>query len=54
MWGFLIGLYIAMLIYPFFEEWQERRVDRERLAKMRAHHATGRRWDVAKGQWIDK
>jgi hypothetical protein len=21
MWGFLIGLYIAMLIYPFFEEW---------------------------------
>jgi len=25
MWGFLIGLYIAMLIYPFFEEWQQRR-----------------------------
>jgi hypothetical protein len=25
-----------------------------RLAKMRAHHATGHRWDVAKGQWIDE
>jgi hypothetical protein len=24
--GFLIGLYIAMLIYPFFEEWQQRRL----------------------------
>jgi hypothetical protein len=27
MWGFLIGLYIAMLIYPFFEEWQQRRLE---------------------------
>jgi predicted PurR-regulated permease PerM len=31
MWGFLIGLYIAILIYPFFEEWQQRRVDKRRL-----------------------
>ena len=54
MWGFLIGLYIAMLIYPFFEEWQQRRADKKRLAKMRTHHATGRRWDVTKGQWIDE
>jgi hypothetical protein len=54
MWGFLIGLYIAMIIYPFLEEWKQRRVDKERLAKMREHHATGRRWDVAKGQWIDE
>ena len=52
--GFLIGLYIAMLIYPFFEEWQQRRADKKRLAKMRTHHATGRRWDVTKGQWIDE
>jgi hypothetical protein len=37
--GLLIGLYIAMLVYPFFEEWQQRRVDKERLAKMRKHHA---------------
>jgi hypothetical protein len=54
MWGFLIGLYIAMLIYPFIEEWQQRRADKGRLAKMRAYHATGRRWDVTKGQWIDE
>jgi hypothetical protein len=54
MWGFLIGLYIAMLIYPFIKEWQQRRADKGRLAKMRAYHATGRRWDVTKGQWIDE
>jgi hypothetical protein len=46
MWGFLIGLYLAMLIYPFIEEWQQRRADKGRLAKMREYHATGRRWDV--------
>jgi hypothetical protein len=54
MWGFLIGLYLAMLIYPFIEEWQQRRADKGRLAKMREYHATGRRWDVTKGQWIDE
>jgi hypothetical protein len=52
MWGFLIGLYIAMIVYPFFEEWQQRRVDKSRLAKMRMYHATARRFDAAKGQWI--
>jgi hypothetical protein len=40
--------------YPFFEEWQQRRADKKRLARMRAHHATGRRWEVTKGQWIDE
>jgi hypothetical protein len=54
MWGFLIGLYIAMIVYPFYEEWQQRRVDKRRLAKMRMYHATGRRFDAAKGQWIDE
>ena len=39
---------------PVFEEWQQRRADKKRLAKMRTHHATGRRWDVTKGQWIDE
>jgi hypothetical protein len=39
MWGFLIGLYIAMLVCRVFEEWQQRQVDKERLAKMRKHHA---------------
>jgi hypothetical protein len=54
VWGFLIGLYMAMLIYPVIEEWRQRRADRQRLANMRARHATGRRWDVAKGQWIEE
>jgi len=40
MWGFLIGLYIAMLIYPVIEEWRQQRADKRRLANMRAHHAT--------------
>ena len=34
MWGFLIGVYIAVLIYPFIEEWQEGRTDKERLGRM--------------------
>jgi hypothetical protein len=54
MWGFLIGLYIAMIIYPFLEEWQQRRADKSHLAKMRMHHARGHRFDVTKGQWIDE
>jgi hypothetical protein len=40
MCGFPIGLFIAMLIHPFFEEWQQRRAHKERLTKMRTHHAT--------------
>jgi hypothetical protein len=54
MWGFLIGLYIAMIVYPFYEEWQQRRVDKSRLAKMRMYHATGPRFNAANGQWIDE
>ena len=49
MWGFLIGLYLAMMIYPFLEEWQRRQADKRHLAKMREHHARGRRWDTTKG-----
>lgn len=54
MWGFLIGLYLAMIFYPFFEEWRQRRADKVRLAKMRMHQAMGHRWNVAKGQWSDE
>ena len=54
MWGFLIGLYLAMLIYPFLEEWQQRQSDKKRLAKMREHHARGNRWDTTKGESIDE
>jgi hypothetical protein len=53
MWGVLIGLYIALMIYPFFDEWQQDRANKAALKKMRASHAAGRRWDVAKGQWED-
>ena len=54
MWGFLIGLYLAMIIYPFLEEWQQRQADKKLLAKMRKCRGTGRRWDVTKGEWIDE
>jgi hypothetical protein len=54
MWGFLIGLYIALIIYPYLQEWQQRRANKASLAKMRKHHAAGHQWDVRKGQWIDK
>ena len=30
MWGFLIGLYLAMIIYPLFQEWRQRRHDRKK------------------------
>jgi hypothetical protein len=53
MWGFLIGLYIALIIYPYLQDWQERRANKAALASMRKHHAAGHRWDVRKGQWID-
>jgi hypothetical protein len=29
MWGFLIGLYLAMILYPLFQEWRQRRHDRK-------------------------
>ena len=54
VWGFLIGLYIVLIVYPYFQEWQQRRADRARLASMRKHNAAGHQWDVRKGQWIDK
>ena len=53
MWGFLTGLYIAMMIYPYVDEWQRHRADKARLAKMRAKFAAGRQWDPIKGQWIE-
>jgi hypothetical protein len=51
MWGFLIGLYIALIIYPYLQEWQQRRANKASLAKMRKHHAAGHQWDVRKMLW---
>ena len=53
MWGFLIGLYIAVIVYPFVEDWQQQRANKAALGRMRMHHALGHRWDVAKGEWSD-
>jgi hypothetical protein len=53
MWGFLIGLYLAMIIYPLFQEWRQRRRDRKSLEGMRKHFASRRRWNILKGQWTD-
>jgi hypothetical protein len=54
MWGFLIGFYIAVIIYPFIEERLEKRANNSALANMRRHTGLGHRWDATKGQWIDK
>jgi len=45
---------LAYLIYPLLEEWRQRRLDKKRLGKMRAHFAKGARWDVTKGEWMDE
>jgi hypothetical protein len=54
LWEIAIGIYIAVAIYPFFEEWRQRRVDKGRLANMRRHSALGHRWDVSKGEWKEE
>jgi hypothetical protein len=54
MWGFFLGIYLVYLLYPLIEEWRQRRLDEKRLRKMREDFAKRRRWDVAKGQWIDE
>ena len=52
--GFLIGLYVAVIIYPFIEKWQQKRANKAALANMRRHNAMGHQWDATKGQWADK
>ena len=54
MLGFFLGIYLVYLLYPLIEEWRQRRLDEKRLRKMREDFAKRRRWDVAKGQWIDE
>jgi hypothetical protein len=54
MWGLLIGIYLAYVLYPFIYEWQQRRLNKTRLRKMRENFAKGRRWDVAKGGWLSE
>jgi len=54
MWGFFVGVTLAFVLYSFYEEWQQRRVDKKRLADMRKDFKVGRRFDVTKGQWSDR
>ena len=53
MWGFFVGVTLAFVLYSFYEEWQQRRVDKKRLVDMRKDFKVGRRFDVTKGQWSD-
>ena len=54
MWGFLAGLYLALAVYPYVEEWLARRADKMRLADLRSNFRAGRRWDAVKGQWENR
>jgi hypothetical protein len=53
-WGFLIGLYIALIIYPLIEDWRQRRANKAALKRMRMHHALHHRWDATKGEWTNE
>jgi predicted PurR-regulated permease PerM len=53
MWGLFVGVTLAFVLYSYYEEWQQRRLDKKQLGKMRENVAKRRRWDIAKGQWID-
>jgi hypothetical protein len=53
MVGLLLSIYLVYVLYPFFYEWRQRRLNKTRLRAMREHAAKGHRWDVAKGRWID-
>jgi len=53
MWGLFVGVSLAVMLYSFIEEWQQRRLNKKHLTKMRKDFVAGRHWDVRKGQWND-
>jgi hypothetical protein len=53
MWGLFVGVSLAIALYSLIEEWQQYRLNKKRLAKMRRDFGAGRHWDVRKGQWDD-
>jgi hypothetical protein len=53
MWGLFVGVSLAVMLYSFIEEWQQRRLNKKHLTKMRKDFVAGRHWDVRKGQWDD-
>ena len=53
MFELFAGISLAFLLYSFFEEWRQRRLNKIHLLEMRQNFKVGRRWDVAKGQWSE-
>lgn len=53
MLSLFAGISLAFLLYSFYEEWRQRRLNKHRLLVMRTNFKGGQRWDVAKGQWSD-
>lgn len=53
MLEFLASCTLFFIVYPFLDEWRQRRFDRKRLADMRRHFAAGHLWDAVQGRWKD-
>ena len=51
MWGLFLGVSLAFILYSFYEEWQQRRLNKKRLSEMRTKFKGGRYFDVTKGEW---
>jgi hypothetical protein len=52
MWGLFLGVSLAFILV-FYEEWQQRRLNKKRLSEMRTKFKVGRHFDVTKGEWSD-
>jgi len=53
MWGFFVGVTLAFVLYSFYEEWQQRRVDKKRLADMRKKDViTAEEFDAKKAELL--
>jgi hypothetical protein len=48
---FFVGVSLAFILYSFYEEWQQGRLNKKRLSDMRKNFKVGRPFDVAKGEW---
>jgi len=51
MWGLFLGVSLAFILYSFYEEWQQSRLNKKR--QMRTKFKGGRYFDVTKGEWSD-
>ena len=53
MWGLFVGVSLAFVLHSFYEGWQQRRLDKKHLIEMRKNVHIGRRWDIARGKWLE-